>query len=115
MVATDTVCHGGGEQALNGAEHGNDHGCREETLHVFPADVGHGQCGNAGFDFAELVVDGVHMEFRVSVQEIDGNSHHDDGNERAGNPLGNLRCKDDNQDTEHADCRGCPVDADKVL
>lgn len=81
VVAAYTVGHGGRKERLNGTEHGNHHGGGEESLEVFPSDVGHGELGNAGLDLAKLVADGGDVHVGVGIEEIHTHRHHDDGHE----------------------------------
>ena len=114
VVARHAVGHGGREQRLDGAQHGNGQRHGEEVLHRLPVQCGQGGVGQGGAD-AEAVADGVDALYAgIRLEQPHRQRHHHDGHQRAGNLLEHAGREGDNQDACHAYCRVPPVDAVEV-
>ena len=109
MVAAHAVGHGGGEQRLDGAEHGDDHGRGQQRTHAVPREVGYGEGGNGGLYLTERVADGEHAAVGVGVEEIHADGHEHDGHERAGHLFRHFGREGDNGDAGQSHGGGEPV------
>ena len=110
-VARYAVGHGGREEALDGAEHSDGHGRGEEELHLLPCDVGHGEGRNLRLDVGVEVANGLDAADAGKLfEQIYGERHHHDGNERAGYLFRHLRGEGDDGNAEEAYEHRGPVD-----
>ena len=116
VVAAHTVGHRGGEQRLDGAQHGNHHRRGQQRLNALPRDVGHREGRDNGLDFAETVSDGrdVHA-VGIGVYEVYAHRHQDNRQQRAGYFFRYLRGEGDDEDTEYADAGSDPVNRADVF
>ena len=115
LVADDTVGHGSREERLDGSEHGNHECGRHELGEHLPCDAWHLGLGHVGI-YGEAVSDGLdggHSGIVLEEQRHDG--HHDDGHERSGELLADLRCVDDDEDATDTDEQGPDVHGAEVL
>ena len=102
-VADDAVGHGGREQRLDGAQHGDREGRRDEQvdrLHVEGQPLGPRQ---RGVD-REAVANGLDRgDAPVLAQEVGDDGHEDDGDQRPGDLAGQPGREGDDRDTGDAD------------
>ena len=114
LVANDTVGNGGGEKALNGAEHSDGEGGREETLDVVPAECRHIGFGQRGVDF-EAVTDGVNVDAEVLGHDDASHSHDNESHKRTGHFLADEGSAGDDDHRKDTYRSGGDVNGAEVL